>query len=247
MKRAHFRFYAELNDFFAKEKKGQLQEHYFKGKQSIKDRIESLGVPHPEVFLIIVNGSPVDFSYYLKDNDFVSVYPVFKSITIDSDFKLRADYKEPYQFVLDVHLGKLANYLRMLGFDTYYRNDYADAKLAQISDCNQRILLTRDCDLLKRKRVTYGYYIREDDPQEQLYSVLKRYNLFSKAGEKGRCIHCNSLLVSVAKEKIIDRLEAKTKKYYQDFYLCPQCDQIYWQGSHYQNMKNLISKLKNNS
>ena len=246
MKTAYFRFYAELNDFFPPGQSGTWQHHQFKGIQSVKDRIESMGVPHPEVSLILSNGEPVDFSYHVQAEDSISVYPAFRTFDLISDIRLRPLYEPPYQFVLDVHLGKLAHYMRILGFDTWYRNDYDDPELARISDEEDRILLTSDHGLLKRSRVTYGYFIREDDPREQLYSVLSRYDLFDKIGQRGRCTECNTLLEAVEKEKIIDKLEPKTKKYYQEFYLCQQCNKIYWKGSHYQNMLAGIDGLKRN-
>ena len=244
MKTAYFRFYAELNDFFSAQQSGTWHYHQFKGTQSVKDRIESMGVPHPEVSLILSNGEAVDFSYHVQAGDYISVYPAFRTFSLISDIRLRPLYEPPYQFVLDAHLGKLARYMRMLGFDTWYRNDYDDPELARISDEEDRILLTSDHGLLKRSRVTYGYFIREDDPRQQLHSVLSRYDLFGKVGQRGRCVECNTLLKPVEKEKISDKLEPKTKKYHQEFYLCQQCNKVYWKGSHYQNMLAGIEELK---
>ena len=147
---AKFRFYAELNDFLPRHEKHIFFQHSFSGNPSIKDTIEAIGVPHTEVDLIIVNGVSVDFSYLLQDEDRVSVYPVFESIDITQALRVRPQPLREIRFVLDIHLGRLAGYLRMLGFDTLYRNDYRDEELAYVSSQEERILLTRDRGLLKR-------------------------------------------------------------------------------------------------
>ena len=125
MHKATFRFYEELNDFLPKEKRKKRFEHNFIDRASVKDVIESFGVPHTEVDLIIVNGESKNFSYIINDGDDISVYPVFESIDISNLQKLRPEPLREPKFILDVHLGTLARYLRMLGFDTNYRNDYA--------------------------------------------------------------------------------------------------------------------------
>jgi uncharacterized protein with PIN domain len=101
--------------------------------------------------------------------------------------------------VADTHLGALAAYLRMLGFDTLYRNDYDDAQLAEITATTQRVLLTRDRGLLKRKIVIHGYCVREVDPRAQVVSVLRRYHLRTCVQPWQRCTHCNGLLRAVTK------------------------------------------------
>ena len=239
-----FRFYGELNDFIDQDYKHQDIIHFYKNRQSVKDRIEAQGVPHPEVYYILCNGKAVNFDYLIKDGDFISVYPVFRKWNFDLQGSVRKKYRGKASFVLDVHLGKLASYLRMMGFDTLYRNDYKDHELAEINYNTNRILLSRDIGLLKRKIINYAYYIRYDEPRRQLISVLKRYKLYSQISYFGRCVHCNNQLQSIAKTKIIDRLLPKTKKYYNQFYICKNCEQIYWKGSHYKQMKNFIEKIK---
>ncbi len=243
MKRAFFRFYAELNDFFPPEGDGKVHLHQFQGRQTVKDRIECLGVPHTEVHLILCNNEPVDFSYLVNDGDRIGVFPVFKTFVLPESLAVQPLYEGEPRFVLDTHLGKLARYLRILGFDTLYRNDYEDSELARISAEEERILLTRDHGVLKRKIVKYGYFIRYDHPRRQLKSVINRYGLDKYDGTFGRCLECNTRLVPVEKEKIMDRLEPKTKKYFDEFYICPNCNKIYWQGSHYEDMKEFIDEI----
>ena len=96
------------------------------------------------------------------------------------------------RFVLDTHLGQLAVYLRMLGFDAVYSNDATDAVLAGISSAERRVLLTRDRGLLKRKIVEYGYCVRQTEPRAQLVCVLRRYD--PAAAQLAALRACNGLL-----------------------------------------------------
>ena len=241
---ARFRFYEELNDFLPADRKKCDFEHIFSGRNSVKDMIEALGVPHPEIDLILVNGHPVDFSYVVQDGDRISVYPVFESFDITPLVRLRPRPLRTSRFVLDTHLGKLAKYLRMLGFNTLYRNDYDDATLAALASQESRILLTRDQGLLKRRVVMRGYYVRETQPRQQLREVLSRFDLHRAMHPFRRCLSCNGLLGSVPKAEILDRLEPNTRRYFQDFWRCNDCGRIYWKGSHYQRMVRVLEELR---
>ncbi len=238
-----FRFYAELNDFLAPERRMIDFKYTVDKHPSIKDTIEALGVPHTEVDLILVNGESVDFTYLLQADDRISVYPVFESIDITPILKVRPQPLPEIRFVLDVHLGKLANYLRMLGFDTLYRNDYDDPELAEISDREQRILLTRDMGLLKRSLVTHGYFLRETDPKQQLREVMRRFDLSRLATPFQRCVNCNGLIHLVDKADISDQVPADTWEYYDKFYRCDTCQKIYWKGSHYPKIKAFLEEV----
>jgi uncharacterized protein with PIN domain len=242
-KRAFFRFYAELNDFLPAPRKQTAFAHIFAGRVSVKDMIESLGVPHTEVDLILVDGRSVDFSYLVRDDDRISVYPVFESIDIAPLVRVRPQPLREPRFVLDTHLGQLATYLRMLGFDTLYQNDQPDEELAHLSSQEGRILLTRDRGLLKRSIVTHGYCVRETNPRHQLVEVLRRFDLFDAATPFRRCMRCNGLLQPVSKAAICDRLPPRTRQYYDEFRLCQGCDQIYWKGSHYRRMQQFIKSV----
>lgn len=238
MIQASFRFYAELNDFLPADKRQRTFEHTFGDDQSIKHLIEALGVPHPEVDLILINGLPVDFDHLLKDGDRVSVFPIFRKLLVNSP--VRPPALAEYRFVLDAHLGRLANYLRMLGFDTLYRNDFEDSEIAEIAHHRDRIVLTRDQGLLKRNLVTHGYWLRETNPRRQLVEILQRFNLFSVIQPFNRCLDCNGQLVSAPKTTVIDRLPAKVRQHYDKFHLCQDCGKLYWEGSHVQRMRQLI-------
>jgi hypothetical protein len=140
MQVASFRFYAELNDFLPRAQRHTTFPYHFTGTPAVKDAIEAAGVPHPEVDLILVNGMSVAFDYPLRDGDRVAVYPVFESFDISPIVHLRPQPLRETKFILDVHLGKLAKHLRMLGFDTLYRNDYQDPDIIATALRERRII-----------------------------------------------------------------------------------------------------------
>ncbi len=243
MKQAGVRFYAGLNDFLPPEKRARTITCSFDVSGSVKDMIESLGVPHTEVDLILANGEPVDFSYRVQQGDRISVYPEFQSIEISPHVRLLPKPLPELRFVADTHLGRLAAYLRMLGFDTLYRNDYVDEDLARLSAGDDRILLTRDRGLLKRTMVTRGCYLRATEPTGQLVELLQRFDLARAIKPFRRCMHCNDVLRPVSKETISDRLLPQTRQHFNEFYTCPQCGRIYWKGSHYCRMRRFIDSV----
>jgi uncharacterized protein with PIN domain len=236
----YFRFYAELNTLIPrKDRQGDIKQ-VFKGRQTVKHLIESLGIPHTEIDLILINGTSVDFSYIPKEGEIISVYPVFESFDISSLVRLRATPLRESRFVLDGHLGRLAAYLRMLGYDSLYRNDYRDEELATTSLTENRILLTRDRGLLKRSQITHGYLIPTRDPRQQLLAVIRRFDLVSSFKPFTRCIACNGVLESTGKDAVLDRLESRTIQYFEKFNICADCGKIYWKGSHHERMVSFI-------
>jgi uncharacterized protein with PIN domain/sulfur carrier protein ThiS len=240
---AHLRFYEELNDFLPPARRKVEFEHRFDRRTSIKDMIESLGVPHPEVELILVNGRSVDFSHIVADGDRISVYPVFESLDVSSLIRLRDAPLRESRFVVDCNLGRLARYLRLLGLDCLYRNDFDDDTVSRISQQQRRIVLTRDRRLLHRKIITHGLYVRAVKPKEQVKEVLQRLDLHGAVQPFTRCTCCNGLLKAISKQTVDHRLEPKTRRYYNDFLQCEQCGQVYWQGSHHERAKRLVREL----
>lgn len=244
MSKADFHFYAELNDFLPHKKRHVTITHVFEERASIKDTIESLGVPHPEVDYIEVNGKPVDFSYIVTDSDRIHVYPI--SVATENTPSVSLVRPQPLKFirfVIDIPLGKLATSLRMLGFDTLYRNNYDDLELAQISASEERILLTRDKGLLMRSLVTHGYYVRETNPERQVGEVMGRFDLIKFVKPLQRCLRCNGLLEPVAKELIIDQVPPNIQKNIDEFSRCCECAQIYCKGTHYKRMQEFIQGI----
>jgi uncharacterized protein with PIN domain len=241
---ARFRFYEELNDFLPPERCKKEFEHRFREHPAVKDALEALGVPHTEVDMILVSGTSVGFNYQLQDGDRVSVYPVFESLDISPLVRLRPEPLRRAAFVLDVHLGKLARLLRMLGFDTLYRNDFDDPELVRISADEHRTLLTRDRRLLFFRAVSRGYWMRNTDPEKQLHEVLDRFDLYAQVEPFRRCIVCNGLLEPVEKAAVLDQLEPLTKRYYRLFRQCAECGKIYWRGTHFHHMNRLLRKIR---
>jgi hypothetical protein len=251
MKKIKLRFYGYLNKFISVDQSKNLELiddryylHNYRGRQTIKDRIESIGVPHPEVALILKNSEAVDFSYLVQPDDTFSIFPYLYNFDLSPEKSLQPEYPPAKpKFILDVHLGRLARYLRRFGFDTAYRNDYLDRQIVEISIKEKRIILSRDLGLLMRKRVKWASFIRDDDPQKQLKEVFDRYSLSNYYQGESRCVNCNGELKKVDKKKIVERLEPKTKKYYNDFRYCSKCDKIYWRGSHYEKTEKLLEKI----
>lgn len=237
------RFYAELNDHLAPgERYGTLEKTLYV-PCSVKDLIESFGVPHAEVDLITANGESVDFSYLVRDGDRISVYPMFESLDITPELRVRPHPLREPRFVLDVHLGKLAAYLRMLGFDTAYRNCFSDEELVKVSARERRILLTRDRGVLKHSAVTHGYWLRETDSRRQAAEIVRRFDLRRAIQPFTRCMACNGILDPVAKDQVIDLLPPRTAELYDEFRQCPQCRRVYWKGSHHARMQRWIAGL----
>jgi uncharacterized protein with PIN domain len=237
---ASLRFYGDLNDFLPTAQRGQPFVYTLDGAPAVKHPIEALGVPHPEVEQIVVEGRSVAFEYHLQPGDQVHVYPRDALPAAPSPLALRPPLPIPVRFVLDTHLGRLAAYLRIFGFDALYRNDYSDATLAHLAAEESRVLLTRDRGLLKRKQVVYGHCVRACAPAAQIVDILRRYRLRDEIGLWQRCVHCNSPLVPVTKAAVLDRLEPKTKRYYDEFQQCSGCGQVYWQGSHLERMQEFV-------
>jgi uncharacterized protein with PIN domain len=243
MPRASFRFYAELNDFLPADQRQETIEVAFNGHETVKHLLEALGVPHTEVDVIVVNAHSVDFRCRLADGDEVQVYPMARGRQLTPLIHLRPETSQQPRFVLDGHLGKLAVYLRLLGFDTRYQNDFDDDELAEISSREGRILLTRDRGLLKRSQVTQGYCVRAKMPRQQIVEVLWRYSLQAQVRPFSRCARCNGLLEAVSKDEVYERLEPKTRIYYDEFRICRSCDQIYWRGSHFERLEQQLQEL----
>ncbi len=241
---ATFRFHETLDFFLPRSSRNTIIEHPFDWRGSIKDMIESLGVPHAEIALILVNENPVNFDYVVQDGDQVSVYPC--SNGADATTLFRPAYRGRPAFVLDQHLGRLAAYLRMMGFDTLYRNDFHDEELAYISHHEKRILLTRDVGLLKRSLVIYGYYVRETNRHKQLVEITRRYELAGLVEPFKHCMKCNGLLQAVDKERILSRVSAGVAQYYNEFHCCAVCGRVFWKGPHYQRMQQLMNAVLQN-
>jgi uncharacterized protein with PIN domain len=241
--RAYVRFYAELNDHLRADQRFQTLEKTFQVASSAKDIIESFGVPHTEVELIVANGETVDLAYRVRAGDRLAVYPVFEAMDVTPELRVRETALREPKFVLDVHLGKLAAYLRMLGFDTFYRSCYSDPELVNVSVEEHRILLTRDRGLLKAGAVTHGYWLRETDSRLQAAEIIRRFDLVTQIKPFTRCMACNGLLRRVSKHDVLDSLPPRTAEVYDEYQQCIQCRRPYCKGSHYERMQRWILEL----
>jgi len=232
MSTAYFLFYGRLNDFLPREQREQQIVVKFRERQSVKHLAESLGVPHPEIGRIQVNGRDEALNKVTEDGDSIEIHPVKNGYPIEA------------RFLLDCHLGRLTAHLRMLGFDCLYQNDYDDTKIAEIVTQEERILLTRDRRLLMRKTILHGYCLRSLDSLKQLTEVIRRFELTAKIRPFHRCLRCNHPLEAIEKEVVLERLEPLTKQYFNEFHICPDCGQIYWKGSHYDRMAKMIEQIR---
>lgn len=239
------RAYAELNDFLAPESRGVTVRRPFRSHQTVKDVLEAMGIPHTEIDLILVNGDPEDFSHRPTTGDRVAAYPMFEAFDIGSTARLRPTPLRDPRFVVDVNLGRLARLLRVLGFDVWWSSDADDQTLADISVERQRILLTRDRGLLKRRAITHGLFVRSEQPEQQTLEVIRRLDLRERLAPLTRCVRCNGMLATVSKAEVLDQLESLTRRHYDEFSRCADCGRIYWAGSHYARLLGLVARLRN--
>jgi len=239
-----FRFYGNLNELLTSKPHKPENRLTFKGRQTVKHLVESLGVPHTEVGLILLDGQPVDFGYIPQDGERLAVYPHFSVLTNGQDENFQYSLNEKPRFLLDGHLGRLAAFLRMLGFDAQYDNRFGDEELTELAYRDKRILLTRDRGLLKRKKIENGCCLLSLNPREQLLQVARRYGLKKYFNPFTRCMACNGELRTVSKQEVLCELEPKTKLFYNLFMRCQDCKKIYWAGSHHDRMQLLIKWLE---
>lgn len=242
-KQVMFRFYGTLNSLLLSKKRQNEHLLAFKGRQTVKHLIESMGIPHTEIGLIITDDQPVGFDHIPEDGERFAVYPHFKNLISDPNSRQWDSEDNLPHFLLDGHLGRLAAYLRMLGFDAAYYNHACDHQLAEWAEKERRILLTRDRGLLKRKNITEGCCLLSLDPREQLLQVCLRYKLGYLMKPFTRCMTCNEELVWVRKDDVLDELEPKTKLYFNHFKRCQSCNRLFWAGSHHKRMLTLIALL----
>ncbi len=241
--RVEFRFYEELNDFLPANRRKRHFWSVISDNATVKHAIEALGVPHTEVDLVLVNGESVGFSQRLKGGDRVSVYPLFECFDISRLRRLQGNPLRRTRFVADAHLGALARYLRMLGFDTLFRNDYQDQELVSISLAERRILLTKDRALLMRKTLLHALYVRAIRPREQLVELLARLDLYHSTKPFTRCMICNAPLQLIDKTAARSRLPLKLGVSHVRFFACDGCGRLYWEGSHFKRMQSFVQSL----
>jgi uncharacterized protein with PIN domain len=235
-------FHGDLGFFRGSRPGGKIVERTLHEKTSVKDVIESCGVPHPEVGLILVDGRSANFTHAVEEDAMVDVYPVRSLPTQFENHRLQINCIK--RFVADGHLGKLARNLRLLGFDVAYDHQAQDRQLLGVMESENRALLTRDRRLLMHAIVKAGYCPRSQNPDEQIIEVLRRFDLFDSIAPFTRCLRCNAPLREVAKADVIEKLEPLTKIYYERFRRCTGCGQIYWAGSHFSKLQKRLDEIR---
>jgi uncharacterized protein with PIN domain/sulfur carrier protein ThiS len=238
---ARLRFYEELNDFLPGTLRGREFDRAFDGRPAVKDLIESLGVPHTEVDVILVNGASVGFGHHVEDGDRISVYPVFESLDVAPLQHLRPRPLREIRFVLDGHLHKLARALRLLGFDAEVPRDVRDRALIARSLSEGRIILTRDRELLKNAAITRGYWVRAADPRTQVVEVLDRFDLRASARPFTRCTVCNGDLVATARDEAAREVPPRVLERRRDYRRCSRCGKLYWEGTHVARLEAFVT------
>lgn len=240
--RCTLRFYDGLNDFLPPETRGRTFAFELYGTPSVKDTIEAAGVPHTEVDFILVDGHPVDFTALLQGGERIAVYPMFTQLDIAGFEQLLPAPPDIYRFVLDVHLGRLARYLRLAGFDTLYSNTYTDPEIVEIAQHDERIVLTRDTGLLKHGAVTRGYWLRNTAPRTQLTEVVERFELHPHFTPFSRCMMCNGLVRATDLAEVRNRIPPRVAQHFDRFSVCNDCNRVYWPGSHYAKLAALLKE-----
>ncbi|GLQ92816.1 Mut7-C ubiquitin/RNAse domain-containing protein [Dyella acidisoli] len=240
---ATFRFYEELNDFLAPALRRREFERRCARAATTKHMIEALGVPHTEVELVLVNGESTGFNYLLCDGDRVAVYPKFEALDITPLLHVRAQPLRVTRFVADAHMGGLAHLLRMCGFDTLYDNHFEDDRILELSLQEERIILTRDRELLKRREVTHGCYVHALKSPQQLREVIARLDLSASARPFTLCLDCNAPLHDIDKAFLHQRVPASVLERQNHFVTCNQCHRVYWEGSHWQHMREYLRAI----
>jgi uncharacterized protein with PIN domain len=234
-------FHGDLDFFLPSRTRRKTVERSLSEKTSMKDLIESCGVPHPEVDLIVVDGEAVDFGHGVASDAEVEVFAPERQYPQSRKESLQVHVAS--RFIVDGHLGKLTRNLRLLGFDVAYDPRAHDRQLLDVMDHENRALLTRDRRLLMHAVVKTGYCPRSQEPDEQTIEVIRRFDLSRLIAPFTRCLRCNALLQEIAKADVIEELEPLTKIHYEQFRRCIGCGQIYWAGSHFPKLQERLEQI----
>ncbi|MDR7302441.1 Mut7-C RNAse domain-containing protein [Haloactinomyces albus] len=202
----------------------------YDGTASLGHVVQSLGIPLTEVGALLVDGVPTEHSQRPGPAATVEIRPVERPQAIRA------------HFVLDVHLGTLARRMRLLGIDTAYRNDAEDGALIEQSAREERVLLSKDRGLLRRRALWSGAFVRGTRPAEQLADVLGRFA--PGLNPWTRCLACNGELAAVAKSEVVDELEPGTRRCYDVYARCRSCGRVYWRGAHADKLDAIVAEAR---
>jgi uncharacterized protein with PIN domain len=239
------RFDEELWLFLAARDRRARTRVAYDGTSSLGHVVESLGVPLTEVGTLRVDGERVATSHRPRDGALVEVSPIVRPQPVpmsepdpNSAAGSTPDGETMPRFLLDVHLGTLARRLRLLGLDAAYRCDSDDDALLREANVEQRVLLTQDRGLLRRRRLWFGAFVRGANPDQQLADVLDRFA--PDLAPWTRCLACDGLLTQVPKREVEDELQPGTRRTYDAFARCRSCGRVYWPGAHYARLTEIV-------
>jgi len=232
---AKFSVHGELASLLPSKLRASAFDYTCARAATLKNAIESLGIPHTEVGSVTVNGAPATLGRAVREGDAIEIHPWAAGTAASPEGERR--------FLADAHLGGLARFLRLLGFDTSHENALADADIRSLALEERRIVLTRDRELLKRGDIPYGCLVRTQRAEEQLREVAMRYALAPLARPFTLCLRCNLPLDPVDRSAIEHRLPEQVRTLHQDFRRCRGCDRIYWPGTHFEHMRKVLKDL----
>jgi hypothetical protein len=210
----------------------------------VKDTLESLGGPHPQIDQVLVNGEPAGFDRLLAPGDRVAAFPPFRRLDVSAVSPVHLPRPPEARFLLDGHLGRLARHLRLLGLAADHRAEADDATLAAAAAAEDRILLTRDLGLLKRAVVRRGYRVRATDPFDQAVEVVRRFDLAGRMAPFTRCLPCGARLEEATAEEAAGRVPPGVAARHATYRCCPACGRLYWAGTHFRRLAVLVDRIR---
>ncbi|MFW5893551.1 MAG: Mut7-C RNAse domain-containing protein [Verrucomicrobiota bacterium] len=240
---AQLRIYGELKDFLSSNFLSAEYRVEFPEQRSVKDLIESEGIPHTEVGLILVNGESSGFNAPVGDGERVAVYPHFSNLPAERASAISRPPLPVLRFVADIHLGKLVRRLRLLGYDCAYGPGFEDEQLAERSAREERVLLTRDRGLLMRRIVVHGIFVHSDDVRQQLQQVVEKTGIDPARCSLSRCLECNGRLKRVDREQVRELVPTYTYETTDIFLQCQECGKPYWKGTHWPKLRGFIDEI----
>ncbi len=223
MAKGTFRFYEELNDFLPQHLKKVDIEIEFMEKRSIKETIKNFDVPPSTVDLVLVNGQPVDFEHIVKHGDRVSVYPVFEKLNIRNVSLLRQSPLRRVRFIADVDLQDLVQLMRMLGFNTTFNINCSITDIIEISGRENRIILTKQKELLKSESVTHGIKVCSGPAANQVCQLIDDLDIKDRVKPFSRCLRCNTRLKNRDTDAILDQISPGTDRIFEKDLHCISC------------------------
>ena len=232
---AHFRFHGPLGAFLPREQRDREFAYPCARAATLKNAVEALGAPHTEVGRLQVNGSPATLDRIVREGDRIEVFPWPGAAELLPGVERR--------FVADAHLGGLARFMRMLGFDTLHRNALLDAEIRRLAHDEWRIVLTRDRELLKCREIAFGCYVHERKAEAQLQEVALRFDLAAYARPFTLCLRCNAALEPASAREAQAYAPEANLEHYTVFRRCAGCGRIYWPGTHYERMRATLGRM----